>query len=101
MEKVPDMRRWQDRQLWAALHNSADRWQNRRKMAWLALVAGLIFPVMLLATESSQLGAVATPFYIFVGTVVGAYIGFATVDDHWQKGNSGPPAPNEGPDPHN
>lgn len=64
----------------------ADRWKNRRKMAWLALAAGLLFPVLLLATESNQLGAVAGPFYIFVGAVVGAYIGFATVDDHWQKG---------------
>ena len=61
-----------------------DRWKNRRRMAWLALVAGLLFPVLLLATESYQLGAVAGPFYIFVGAVVGAYIGFATVDDKWQ-----------------
>jgi hypothetical protein len=63
---------------------TADRWKNRRRMAWLALLAGLTFPVLLLATESDQLGAVAGPFYIFVGAVVGAYIGFATVDDKWQ-----------------
>lgn len=62
-----------------------DRWRNRRAMAWLALLAGLAFPVLLLATESNQLGAVAGHFYLFVGAVVGAYIGFATVDDHWQK----------------
>lgn len=63
-----------------------DRWRNRRRMAWASLLAGLVFPLLLLATESPQLGAVAGPFYIFVGAVVGAYIGFATVDDKWQKG---------------
>lgn len=65
--------------------NAPDRWKNRRRMAWLALLAGLLFPVLLLWTESDQLGAVAGSFYIFVGTVVGAYIGFATVDDRWQN----------------
>jgi len=63
---------------------NADRWKNRRKMAWAALVAGLAYPLLLLYTESDQLGAVAGPFYIFAGAVVGAYIGFATVDDKWQ-----------------
>lgn len=65
-----------------------DRWKNRRAMAWLALAAGLLFPVLLLATESPQLGAVAVPFYVFVGAVVGAYIGFATADDKWQQGGA-------------
>ena len=54
-------------------------------MAWLSMIAGLAFPLLLLFTESDQLGAIAGPFYIFVGAVVGAYIGFATVDDRWQK----------------
>ena len=63
---------------------TADRWKNRRRMAWLALLAGLIFPLLLWVTDSSQLGAVAGPFYIFVGAVVGAYVGFATLDDRWQ-----------------
>lgn len=57
-------------------------------MAWLALLAGLLFPVLLLWTQSDQLGAVAGSFYIFVGAVVGAYIGFATVDDRWQNQTS-------------
>jgi di/tricarboxylate transporter len=61
-----------------------DRWKNRRRMAWAALVAGLLFPALLLWSQSDQLGAVAGPFYIFVGAVVGAYIGFATVDDKWR-----------------
>lgn len=60
-----------------------DRWKNRRKMAWTSLIAGLAYPVLLLVTDSDQLGAVAGPFYIFVGAVVGAYVGFATLDDRW------------------
>jgi hypothetical protein len=49
------------------------------------MLAGIGFPLLLLVTESPQLGLIAGPFYIFVGAVVGAYIGFATVDDHWNK----------------
>ena len=58
-----------------------DRWKNRRRMAWLALLAGLAFPLLLLYTDSQQLGAVAGAFYAFAGAVVAAYIGFATWDD--------------------
>ncbi len=58
-----------------------DRWKNRRRMAWLSLLAGLAFPLLLLYTDSAQLGAVAGAFYAFVGLVVGAYIGFSTYDD--------------------
>lgn len=65
--------------------NHVDRWKNRRRMAWLSLVAGLAFPLLLLGTESSHLGELAYPFYFFVGSVVGAYIGFATVDDKWTQ----------------
>lgn len=54
-------------------------------MAWLSLLAGLGYPLLLLNSESSQLGSIAGTFYMFVGTVVGAYIGFATIDDKWQK----------------
>ena len=36
-----------------------DRWKNRRRMAWTALVAALLFPLLVLWTESDQLGAVA------------------------------------------
>ena len=57
------------------------RWKNRRRMAWTALIAGLLFPLLLLWPPSDQLGAVAGAFYVFVATVVGAYIGFATQDD--------------------
>lgn len=62
-----------------------DRWKNRRRMAWFALLAGLAFPLLLLWSQSDQLGAVAGAFYLFVTGVVGSYIGFATADDLWQK----------------
>jgi hypothetical protein len=58
-----------------------DRWKNRRKMSWLSLMAGLLFPLLILASESPTLGQIALPFYGFVGAVVTAYMGFATWDD--------------------
>ena len=45
------------------------------------MLAGLFFPLLVLSSNSAALGAIATPFYLFVTGVVGAYIGFATVDD--------------------
>lgn len=65
--------------------NDVDRWKNRRKMAWLSMLAGLLFPILILFTDSTQLGAIAGPFYVFIGMVVATYIGAAVVDDHWQK----------------
>lgn len=62
-----------------------DRWKNRRRMAWLSMFAGFAYPVLMLVTSSEQLGAVAGPFYLFISAVVGAYIGFATVDDKWTR----------------
>jgi hypothetical protein len=50
-------------------------------MAWISMIAGLLFPLLLLATDSPQLGAIAAPFYLFIGAVVGAYIGFSCWDD--------------------
>jgi len=50
-------------------------------MAWISMVAGLMYPLLLWVSDSDQLGAVAGPFYIFVGAVVGAYVGFSTVED--------------------
>jgi hypothetical protein len=62
-----------------------DRWKNRRKMAWLSMIAGLLFPLLILASESPTLGQVALPFYGFVAGVVMAYIGAATYDDTHKK----------------
>ena len=65
--------------------NEYDRWKNRRRMAWICMVAAVSYPLLVLASDSRQLGDIAIPFYMFVSAVVGAYIGFATIDDHWQK----------------
>lgn len=62
-----------------------DRWKNRRAMAWIALIAGVLFPVLLIFSQSDQLGSVAGAFYVFISAVVGAYMGFATLDDKWQQ----------------
>lgn len=62
-----------------------DRWKHRRAMAWAAFACAMAFPFLLLFTESDQLGSVAGAFYIFVSAVVGAYIGFSTIDDKWQR----------------
>jgi len=70
--------------------HEVDRWKNRRKMAWASLVAGLLFPLLILFTGSTELSEIAVPFYAFVGMVVTVYIGGAVVDDHWQNQNAKP-----------
>ena len=60
-----------------------DKWKNRRRMTWLAVLSGLLFPLLILYSDSDQLGQIAIPFYMFVSSIAGAYIGFATVDDKW------------------
>ncbi|MFA6691662.1 MAG: hypothetical protein WCR98_06765 [Saccharofermentanales bacterium] len=62
-----------------------DRWKNRRAMAWWAFYAGLLFPALFFFVEKDTLEPLIWPFYTFVGAVVGAYIGFATYVDKWQK----------------
>ena len=54
-------------------------------MAWASLIAGLLFPLLVLFTGSAELSEIAVPFYAFVGMVVTVYIGGAVVDDHWQN----------------
>jgi hypothetical protein len=50
-------------------------------MAWLSMLAGLLFPLLILATESPTLGTIALPFYGFISAVLASYFGFATYDD--------------------
>ncbi len=62
-----------------------DRWRNRRRMAWTALIS--IFVVTYMAffkvpvERLNVLKEVITWFYFVMGSVVGAYVGFATLDD--------------------
>ena len=64
-----------------ARHSKA-RWTNRRRMAWTCMVASLVYPILLIAqVDGAALAQIAMPFYLFTSSVVGAYIGFATLDD--------------------
>ncbi len=59
-----------------------DKWKHRRFMAYVALVGGILFP--LLVAYNKELSNISMAFYTFVGAVVGGYIGFATYDDKWK-----------------
>jgi hypothetical protein len=52
--------------------NEVDRWKNRRHMAWVCMVAGVGYPLLVLGTNSRELGEIAVPFYMFIASVVGA-----------------------------
>lgn len=45
------------------------------------MVAGVGYPLLVLGTSSRELGEIAVPFYMFIASVVGTYVGFATWDD--------------------
>lgn len=64
--------------------NENDRWKHRRRMAYWSIIAGLVYPFVPIDPELAKV--IAYPFYLFVGSVVGSYVGFATVDDKWQRG---------------
>jgi len=64
-----------------AMEAIVDRWKNRRKMAWITLLSGVLFPLLILGSESEVLGQIALPFYGFVMGVVMTYIGAATYED--------------------
>lgn len=58
------------------------KWKNMRRMAWSALVAGLVYPVgVYLLPEARGLVDMAGVFYAFAGATVGAYMGFSTWGD--------------------
>ena len=50
-------------------------------MAWITLLSGVAFPLLILGSESEVLGQIALPFYGFVVGVVMTYIGAATYED--------------------
>jgi len=56
-------------------------------MAWVSLVSAILYPLLAaIAGDSANLLVdISGPFYIFVGLVVGAYVGFATLDDKWRQ----------------
>lgn len=62
-----------------------DRWKDVRHMAWLPMIAGCLFPFLVVFTESQDLMGLSMPFYTFLGAVVGVYVGFSTFDKKWSK----------------
>ena len=50
-------------------------------MAWITLLSGVAFPLLILGSESEVLGQIALPFYGFVVGVVMTYISAATYED--------------------
>lgn len=60
---------------------SSLRWRNRRRMAWIAFLAGIFYPLLYLKTDSQALVDLAVHFYAFCTIVVGMYIGSATFED--------------------
>jgi hypothetical protein len=58
------------------------KWKNMRRMAWLCVWSGVLYPVSLyFVDDGKSISDVAIPFYLFVGSVVGAYMGFSTWGD--------------------
>jgi len=64
--------------------DSKSRWQNRRRMAWIALSSILVVTILafFVVAESrlKLLGDVINMFYLSMASIVGAYVGFATLD---------------------
>jgi hypothetical protein len=65
------------------------RWKNRRRMAYISLYSILIVTYLILfivpMDRLNQLDEIITWFYLVMGSVVGAYVGFSTLDDKWKK----------------
>lgn len=45
------------------------------------MAAAIGYPLLVLTSNSRELGEIAIPFYMFVSAVVGAYVGFASWED--------------------
>jgi len=64
---------------------SKGRWKNRRRMAWLCLIA--IFIVMAIAMfkipndRLALLSELIGWFFTVMASIIGAYVGFSTLDD--------------------
>lgn len=58
----------------------AIRWRHRRRMAYIAMLGLVLFPVLFVFTENTALAEIAWPVMATLGGVVGAYVGFSTWD---------------------
>lgn len=67
-----------------------DRWKTRRRMAWFAFIFVVAIPFFLSTMDNNQISAasgIIIAAFAFCGTIVTAYIGFATQDDIATKSN--------------
>lgn len=69
----------------------SNRWKHRRRMSYVALVAILVVTYLCLFKVDKErladLEVIITWFYVTMGSIIGAYVGFATLDDKWRKGS--------------
>lgn len=60
-------------------------------MSYVALVAILVVTYLCLFKVDKErladLEVIVTWFYVTMGSIIGAYVGFATLDDKWRKGS--------------
>ena len=62
------------------------RWRHRRRIAYLCLTAGLLYPFVLAglaavsAPAANGVESLAVPFYFFVSAPIAVYIAGATVE---------------------
>lgn len=70
----------------------ANRWKHRRRMAYMAILSVMAVTYFLMFNIPHEkikvLENIITWFYITMGSIIGAYLGFATLDDKWKKGSS-------------
>lgn len=70
-----------------------DAWKNRRRMAYFSLYSIVIvtYWALFLVPESRLkiLEEVITWFYFIMGSIVGAYVGFSTLDKKWSNKGGG------------
>lgn len=70
----------------------ANRWKHRRRMAYISLFAILFVTYHCLFTIEPErlkvLDEIITWFFITMASIIGAYVGFATLDDKWKEHKS-------------
>lgn len=67
-----------------------DRWDNRRRMAWRGITAGLGWPVFcvvasFVGAETDLMVGLTAPLYGFLAVIMAGYYGFATWDHHLER----------------
>lgn len=67
----------------------ANRWKHRRRMAYMSIFSIIWVTYALMFKMSDErvkaLENIITWFYITMSSIIGAYVGFATLDDKWKK----------------